>query len=261
MRHLHDDDLVLIHYGEGDPEPAAHARTCAECQGRLSSLSAVLASVQPPATPERPADYGASVWARLQPRLDSRLVPEQAPGPADPACESILPLRASARSWRRWAGLSALAASLAMAFLLGRQFPGPAPQPLSPAVRERILLVAIGDHLERSQVVLVEIANAPADGPKDVSAERASAHDLVFANRLYRQTAARAGESALAAMLEELERVLVEVSAGPERLAPGDLAELQRRIESRGLLFKIRVVGSQVRAREKARAPSAARAS
>jgi hypothetical protein len=62
-------------------------------------------------------------------------------------------------------------------------------------------------------------------------------------------------------MLEELERVLVEVSAGPERLAPGDLAELQRRIESRGLLFKIRVVGSQVREREKARAPSAARAS
>ena len=149
-----------------------------------------------------------------------------------------------------------------MAFLLGRQFPGPAPQALSPAVRERILLVAIGDHLERSQMVLVELANAPSDGPLDVSAERASADDLVSANRLYRQTAARSGEPALAAVLEELERVLVEVAAGPERLvARPTSAELQRRIEARGLLFKIRVVGSQVREREKAKPPSAARAS
>ena len=62
-------------------------------------------------------------------------------------------------------------------------------------------------------------------------------------------------------MLEELERVLVEVAAGPERLSPEALGELQRRIESRGLLFKIRVLGSQVREREKAQAPSAARAS
>jgi hypothetical protein len=163
--------------------------------------------------------------------------------------------------WRQVAGLFALAASLAIAFVLGRQFPGPAPQALTPAVRERVLLVAIGDHLERSQMVLVELANAPSGEPLDVSAERASASDLVSANRLYRQTAARSGEPALAAVLEELERILVEVAAGPEQLSPGDLAELQRRIESRGLLFKIRVVGSQVRGREKAKPPSSARAS
>jgi hypothetical protein len=45
--------------------------------------------------------------------------------------------------------------------------------------------------------------------------------------------------------------VLVEVAAGPDALTPGDLAELQRRIESRGLLFRVRVIGSQVREREK----------
>jgi hypothetical protein len=159
------------------------------------------------------------------------------------------------------AGLTALAASLVVAFLVGRRFPDTPSQPLTPAVRERILLVAIGDHLERSQMVLVELANAPTDGPLDVSAERASANDLVSANRLYRQTAARSGETALVSMLEELERVLVEVAAGPERLSPASLGELQRRIESRGLLFKIRVVGSQVREREKAKPPSGARVS
>ena len=255
MRHLHDDDLVLIHYGEGDPEAAAHARACAECQGRLSAVSAVLATVEPAATPERPADYGASVWARLEPRLRAQSHPGPVPAP-------VVPLRTfGAKPWQRLAGLSALAASLAVAFLLGRQFPGPGPQPLTPAVRERILLVAIGDHLERSQMVLVELANAPLDEPFDVATERASANDLVSASRLYRQTAVRSGETALAMMLEELERVLVEVAAGPEHLSPAGIAELQRRIESRGLLFKIRVMGLQVREREKASPPSSARAS
>jgi hypothetical protein len=91
----------------------------------------------------------------------------------------------------------------------------------------------------------------------DVKAQRALADELVASSRLYRQTAARSGEPALAAVLEELERVLVEVAAGPDALTPGDLAELQRRIESRGLLFRVRVIGSQVREREKGLLPRA----
>jgi hypothetical protein len=146
--------------------------------------------------------------------------------------------------------VAALAAALVLAFLLGRRFPDQ-PQPLSAEVRERVLLVAVGDHLERSQMVLVELVNAPGDEAMNVRAQRALADELVSANRLYRQTAVRSGEPALAAVLEELERVLVEVAAGPDALTPGDLAELQRRIESRGLLFRVRVIGSQVREREK----------
>jgi hypothetical protein len=249
MSHLDDDDLVLLHYGDGEPDARAHARACAACRARLSALTELLGMVPVPSVPERPADYGAEVWARIEPRLH--------PAPAPAAVVRAF----GAVGWRRVAGLTALAASLIVAFFLGRQFPDPASRALSPAVRERILLVAIGDHLERSQMVLVELATASSDTPLDVSTERASANDLVSANRLYRQSAARSGETALAAMLEELERVLVEVAAGPERLSPAALGELQRRIESRGLLFKIRVVGSQVREREKAQPPSAARAS
>lgn len=249
MNHVSDDELVFLHYGDGpSPESAGHVEGCAECRTRLRALGDELGAALAPSAPPRPADYGAQVWARLEPRL-----------PAEPARARVLrPF--GRRPWRKLTGLAALAAALVVAFLLGQRFPAPSP-PISAEVRERILLVAVGNHLERSQMILVELANAPTDVPLDVSAERASADVLVSANRLYRQTALRSGETALAAVLEELERVLIEVAAGPEHLSPADLGELQRRIEARGLLFKIRVVGSQVREREKAPPPSAARAS
>jgi hypothetical protein len=244
MTHLNDDDLVLLHYGEeAGPDATTHIEACAECAARLRGLGEMLALARAPETPEPDEGYEARVWARLQPRLAER----EARGRV---------LAFWARPWPRAAGLAALAASLLVAFLLGREFPRP--QPLSPEVRERVLLVAVGDHLERSQMILIELANAPGGEPLDVSAQRAFADELVSANRLYRQTAVRAGEPAVAAVLEELERVLVEVAAGPDALAPADLAELQRRIESRGLLFRVRVIQSQVREREREPFPRAA---
>jgi hypothetical protein len=77
----------------------------------------------------------------------------------------------------------------------------------------------------------------------------------VTSGRLYREAAVRSGDTALAAVLEELERVLVEVAAGPAALQPADLEKLQQRIDSRGLLFKVRVVGTQLRERETERLP------
>lgn len=244
VSHLGDDDLVLLYYGETGEAPEgalAHLSACAECAARLEALRGLLSAVEPPAVPERGPDYADRVWERLEPRLRQTVIP--AP---------VVPFRR--RGWAAVSGFAALAAALVFAFWLGRQFPEHDPVQAAD-VRERILLVAVGDHLDRSRMVLVELANAPADHPFDARTQQVSAGDLVAANRLYRQTAQRAGDTALQAVLEELERVLVEVAAGPETLGPADLAELQRRIESRGLLFKVRVVGSQVRAREQSAPP------
>jgi hypothetical protein len=245
MSHSSDDELVLLHYGEETgPDTEAHVRACADCRERLRGLSTTLALARSPEVPEPGEGFEARVWARLQPRL---ALPE-------PAARFRL-LRHTA--WPRAAGLAALAAAVVVAFLLGREFPS-RPQPLSPEVRERVLLVAVGDHLERSRIVLVELANAPGGEGINVSSQRAFADELVSANRLYRQTALRSGEPALAVLLEELERVLVEIAAGPDALAPAELAELQRRIESRGLLFRVQVIQSQVRDRERASVPRGA---
>jgi hypothetical protein len=235
MAHPSDDDLVLLHYAEAVGGAADHLQTCAECRQRLRDLTQTLQLARPPEAPEPDPAFEARIWAALEPRL--------------------LPSAGSGRAWPTWrragpraAAVLALAASLVVAFLLGRS---QAPQPLPPEVRERVLLVAVGGYLDRSQMVLVELAAAPQERPLDVSRQRASAEELVSASRLYRKAAVRSGEPAVAAVLEELERVLLEVAAGPDVLSPTALEALQRRIDERGLLFKVRIIQSEIRERER----------
>jgi hypothetical protein len=45
--------------------------------------------------------------------------------------------------------------------------------------------------------------------------------------------------------------VLVDVAASPEHVSARDFDEVRRRIESRGLLFKVRVLSSEVRQRQR----------
>jgi hypothetical protein len=144
---------------------------------------------------------------------------------------------------------AALAASLLLAFLLGRQTAPPAAKEAAatPPVRERILLVALGEHMEKSQMVLAELVNAPAERPADVRSEQRFAEELIPENRLYRQALARSGDSGLSDVLDDLERVLVEIANGPSELSARQLQEVRERIESKGILFKVRVVGRQMK--------------
>lgn len=240
MSHLSEEELVLHHFGEAEDaaEAQAHLSECATCRAALEALRRDLAAVPMPEPPARGEDYGAEVWARLQPHLAERKFERR----------------------RVWAPVG-LAASLLLAFLLGRHWPHEAAvaAPVSAAARERILLVAVGDHLERSEMLLVELVNAGADGqPVDISTQQQYAEELVGANRLYRQTVVRAGEPGMASVLDELERLLVEVAHRPSSLGPADLAEIRSRIESRGLLFRVRVIETQVREKEKESTKTAA---
>jgi hypothetical protein len=205
----------------------------------------MLASVDPGTIPERGEEYGAAVWERLQDRLD-----------ADRRWQRRSVMRRRVVTW------GALAASLVIAFMAGRRFPPPPPavaQAIPEASRERILLLAVGDHLERSQVLLVELSNAGPGGPVDMPAAQESAEALVSANRLYRTSARNAGDTGVASVLEELERVLVEVAHQPPGASSAKAMErIRKRIEDRGLLFKVRVIESQVRERGNEGRPVAA---
>jgi hypothetical protein len=119
-----------------------------------------------------------------------------------------------------------------------------------PSLREGILLIDLSDHFERSQMVLVELVSAGAGGgPVDISSERDRARDLVASGRLYRQTAAGTGDAAMLDILDQLERVLVDVAASPSEVSAADLEAVRQRIDTAGLLFKVRVVSTDLRDR------------
>jgi hypothetical protein len=86
--------------------------------------------------------------------------------------------------------------------------------------RERILIVAVGEHLGHSERMLVELSNAmpatPGQKQVNISSEQRRAEDLLQENRLYRQTALQEGDTGLADTLDELERVLLDVAHSPE---------------------------------------------
>jgi hypothetical protein len=250
----HPSEETLNDYIERDLNPAEHVRVaahleaCPDCALFVADMHQIMrdASALGPLTPP------PHVWTAIKSSVDSRQASVDSP---ESKIQSPLP-----RAWVRFAWAAATAALVVMAFVTGR-FVNLREQQRTPEqaaastndvanetmVRERVLLIAVGDHLERSQMVLVELAHAQTRGELDISAERQLADDLVASNRLYRQTAQQMGQANVAGLLDELERVLVEVARGPSTVSMQQLADIQQRIESQGILFKVKVIGSEIR--------------
>ncbi|HEX9668054.1 MAG TPA: hypothetical protein VGC93_01100, partial [Thermoanaerobaculia bacterium] len=120
---------------------------------------------------------------------------------------------------------------------------------LSPGGRDQILLASVAGHLESSERLLVEISNAEPErrgGEVELAAERRWAKELLGANRLYRQSAEQGGRPRLAALLDELEPLLLELAHAPAELPAAELDTLRARIEARALLFKTRIVAERL---------------
>jgi hypothetical protein len=245
MSHLTEEELVLHYYGETGNALAAegHLEDCAECRELFATIERVLYTVDSMPVPERGPDYGAEVWRRISPAIPRR----RRLGDWLPRFE-----------WRWAAAGAAMAALLVAAFVAGRRYSQPAQSRLQtvaavadPQMRERILLVAVGGYLERSQRVLTELANTDAQGAReaklDISAEQERAADLVSEGRLYRQTAEVTGDGAVAGTLDEIDRVLLDIANGPAEVTTPELETLRSRVKGEGILFKIRVLGSKVR--------------
>jgi hypothetical protein len=240
--HLKDDDLVLHYYGEvpaaGRRRVSDHLRACETCAAAYAELRAVLVLADQAPVEEPGPGFEREMWARVQGQL--------ARGPW---------WRRTGRVPLSWAAAGAVAAALVAAFLAGWLARGPvdqAPPALDAELNaiDRILVMAVGDHLERSQMVLVELMNTE-DGDEVVFAGgRDGVAELVAANRLYRHSAASAGEGTLAEVLDELERILVELANAPPDEMDAALVALRDRVERRGILFRVRVLSSEMRARE-----------
>lgn len=252
MDHLTAEQIVARSF-DGTLNPAEgrsieeHLHACPSCRAELSAVERTLSAVSGFDVPGRGDGYGAEVWARIQPRL----------GEAPPRWWHVPELLAP---WRL-AFSGGVAALIVAAFVAGHVKPARPAAPASPAaadavasqaqqVREGILILAVGDYLERSQIALVDLVNSPTGAQVDLSEEQERARQLVTENRLYRQTALTTGDRGMATVLDDLERVLVEIANGPSTVSGAEFDRVRGRIEQQGIIFKVRVFGERLRERD-----------
>jgi hypothetical protein len=250
MGHYSEDDLILYYYGEGRrrEEIERHLDACETCAAQYRSIADSLALMSAVDVPARADAYSLEVWQRIRSRL-----PEQ-----DPPWWTM---------WFTWKPLSMAAAAavlIAAAFVAGRMWPAATPAP-TPIVAERavattsesgdrIRLAAIGDHLEQSKRVLLDLVNAQGERV-NLSDQQTWAADLIDSNRLYRDAANLAGDVLVATVLDDLERSLLDVVHAPSTVTPAQLDDVRTRMDAAALLFKVRILADELHEREVAPAP------
>ena len=242
MNHLTQEEIVMAYYGER----FAHIEECEECRAELARIAAVLDRVDAPEVPEPDADYESRVWQRLEWRLRGEKKRERR------------------KEWLRW---GAVAAVVALAFVAGllwkrenraivpQRVERPTPsanqlvaqQKVQQLQRDRVLLIVVNEHFDESERILVELSNLKPEEGVDIGPERARAEGLLTSNRLYRRTAEQRGEENVATLLDDLEPVLLQIAHAPSQVSANELRAIQKRVEAKGLVLKLRVVRANVR--------------
>ncbi|MDQ1468535.1 MAG: hypothetical protein QOJ99_15 [Bryobacterales bacterium] len=243
MKHLTEEDLVLLYYSE--PEAPAHGqlhlRDCPECRGAAESLALTLNVCSEWVVPEPDAELGRSVWAQIAPQLEVQ-------GGSHAKRHWARHLWGRPRPWL-WVA-PALLALLLGTFYLGRvskRVESPVMAGLSNAARQRILAISLADHLDRAEMLLTEISNAGDSGAADISSARYRAQDMVDEGRLMRQSLAEQGDTATLALVDEVERFLLEMANSPDNANAAEVQSIRQRIDSGSLLFKVRIIESNLR--------------
>jgi hypothetical protein len=237
MNHLSDEQLIDLYYSEDGPEAARHLDECTQCARAYAALQGDFADLKSVDPPPRDDSYGEQVWQAIAHRL-----PIYAARP---------------RPWFRHAlglGLSAAAACtllVAAAFYAGRvwehrQAPhAVAVNPAAPAP-QRVVVVLLSDHLDRSERLLVQLKHANADDTALASPLRDEARSLLVSNRKCRQDAEQAGDPALTHALDHLNQLLIELANQPGGLNAAAISRLQDKMNADGLLFEVRVLRSRI---------------
>ena len=230
----HPSDDELIQHGSGDlpadrqADVDRHVRLCAACRAVSDDVRDSLAIAHLAEVPEPGEDFEDRLWAAVAPRLPARHPKWHA--------RQLVPLAA-------WAAVAVGLLAVSAASLTRRVVQQPsattAHQTSSDAPR-RVLLAALDDHFAQTEMLLVELMNAPGTGRDSLDFERVTAGDLVASGRLYRETAEDTGQRQFAEIIDELEPVLVDIARSPDRVDTEELAGWRERIEDAGLLFKVR---------------------
>jgi hypothetical protein len=244
MKHLTEEELIQYGYGEGDKTLIEeHFAVCMECERAYGAVQSDLAEMKFPNPPERPSGYGDTVWKVLQNQL--------------PAYESRKRTWLGGGLFRGLGYATACALVLVCAFVGGRLWERrqaeiaatkhavPAP-PVIAHPPQRVVVVVLSDHLDRSERLLVELKHVDADSTEMVSPLRDEARSLLDANRICRQNAKHEDDPALTGALDHLDRLLAELANEPGGLNSATITRLQDEMNKNGLLFEVRVLRSRI---------------
>lgn len=244
MKQITDNDLTLLYYGEHeDPSLATTVAASSELTDRYETLCRELALMDSYEPPSRGDDYGAEVWQRISPRLaDSG---HESPGFWDRLIANLQRPRFSL------AGAFSLVLVATLAFMLGRQAGEPETMqaPDSTTVQSslaglnsgRLLTASVSGHLDQLNLVFTQFA---AQSETD-TADAEHFTDLLVANRLYRQVADSRGEGQLAALLAEIEPLLIELAHEAHKSSEATRDRMQTEVRER-LLFRVRIMSQQL---------------
>ncbi len=248
MNHLTEAELIAHVYAEEDQDAAGvHLAECPECSRLYSSLRSDLAEMKFADPPPRGPAYGDQVWASISGRL-------LAYGAREPHRPRERWLRGR---WSQGLGYAAACAGLAVcAFTGGRiwehkQAAAAAANrsqqngPIVAQSPQRVMVVVLSDHLDRSEQLLVELKHADPNSPKTVSPLRDEARSLLAANGLCRQEARQDDDPALATALDHLGHLLAELANQPGGVNSANITRLQNEMNADGLLFEVRVLRSR----------------
>jgi len=244
MTHLSEDDLIEHHYS--DREGAAggkafriaqrHLDGCAECAAKSAKLADEMKSMDGMEHDELSLAYGESMWKRVLERLPALAMEE---GPRRRIAWGLM---------LGWAAASAVL--IVGAFEIGRMWEHRQPprnavvNPATPVERQ-VVVVVLGDHLDRTERLLVELKHADGEDPDVVRPMRDEARSLLAANHVFREDADKSGDAALTQALDHLDHLLTDVANAPEGLNAASIARLQKEMQAEGLLFKVRVLRSR----------------
>jgi hypothetical protein len=231
MKHLDEDELIELYYGEVTNAANTHLRVCRECSATYSELKNHLDAIPRTPVPQRSADFGERIWETLRPRL--------------------APYERENTGWRHWAYWRAAGLALGCTLLLAATFLGgrywerystkPQNVAWNPHAAQRVVLVVLPDHLDRTERLLVELKHADLPNRTQSAQLQSEARELLASNRLYRTSASDAGDPALAGALDRLEGVLAEIANDPD-LTAADLERVRKDMNTEGILFEIRVL-------------------
>jgi hypothetical protein len=251
MNHLTEEQLIEYYYEESPQSTRIdrHLRECNKCAETYAELRSDLDAIEPITAPSRAAGHGEQIWQSIR---------------------NFVPVyeQKQQRLWQRFSNLKGLSFAtactllIAVAFFAGRQWenyqrPPQIQTAANNRTRQPIVLVVLGDHLGRSERLLVGLKHG--DSAESTALIKAEAQDLLSANRFYRESATKSGDPAFAGALDRLERVLVEIANEPDNASPARLAELQKELNTDGLLFEVRVLRSRVQEDQKEQQPAAVR--